>query len=416
MKIKLQYSDKKIPIEINESVDILNPKKIDIESEKKVIIDGFNNPLSKESFEEYIKNKDKLLIIVNDATRPTPTSKIIKYMDEFIEKINDLCFIVACGSHRDPTIDELKFIFGEKYGKYKDRIIFHDAEDKKNMKKIGKTKRGTEILFNKKIFEYKNVIAINSVEPHYFAGYTGGRKSFLPGVASYDTIEHNHKFALEKNACGLKLDGNPVHEDMNEGVSFLKDLDIFSIQVVLTADSELYKITTGDLYISFKKAVEYANKVFCSPIKNKGNIVITVAPPPMDIDLYQSQKALENGKLALEKNGIIILISFCPKGIGPEKFYNLLSSENTSEKVLKTIEKGYKLGYHKAAKIADLDTWADIWAVTNIDENKIKKAFMKPYNDVQKAVDDAIIKTKYKGLKPKIILLPYGSLTVPLIC
>ena len=128
---------------------------------------------------------------------------------------------------------------------------------------MGTTHRGTPVYFNKKIFEYKNVVVINSVEPHYFAGYTGGRKSFLPGVAGYETIEHNHSFALSKDSCALGLKGNPVNEDMIDSVKLIEnDINIFSIQIVLTAEGELYKITTGDLHDSFIKAVEYANNLF----------------------------------------------------------------------------------------------------------------------------------------------------------
>ena len=201
---------------------------------------------------------------------------------------------------------------------------------------------------------------------------------------------------------------------MVEAVNLLeKKLNIFSIQAVLTPSGELYKITVGDIHDSFKKAVEYSKAVSCIKLKQKGNIVLTVAPPPLDIDLYQSQKALENGKLALKEKGIIILYSKCPKGIGPEIFMDLLSSEDSPKDVLNKIKKGYKLGYHKAAKIAELSCHSDIWAVTSIDDKTIKKAFMKPYKNLQKALDDAIKETKQKGKKPRIIIMPSASLTVP---
>ncbi len=131
--------------------------------------------------------------------------------------------------------EEFKFIFGERFETIKDQVFVHDAKDKKMLKYVGKTHRGTPVYFNKKIFEYKNVVVINSVEPHYFAGYTGGRKSFLPGVAGYETIEHNHSFALSKDSCALGLKGNPVNEDMIDSVKLIEnDVNIFSIQIVLT--------------------------------------------------------------------------------------------------------------------------------------------------------------------------------------
>ena len=415
MPIKIPYGKKEIVLETKEKYSILNPCKIDIKDKNEVIDEGFFKPIDSISFEEFASNSEKLLIIVNDGTRPTPTATIIEYLSPILSNHPDVAFLVACGSHRAPTEDEFKFIFGKCYDKMKDKIYVHDAKNSDEIRYIGNSSNGNKIGFNKKLFEYKNVVAINSVEPHYFAGYTGGRKSFLPGVAAYDTIEYNHKHALDEEACCLALHDNPIHEDMTESVNMLKDINIFSIQIVLTPENKLFKITTGNLEKSFQKAVEYANDIFCTPLKNKGNIVITVAPPPLDINLYQAQKAIENGKIALEKNGIIILLADCPKGIGPEKFMNLLSSAETADEVMDKIKKEYKLGYHKAAKIADLCTWADIYAVTSIDDEIIKKAFLKPFSNLQKALDDAVEKIKKKGETPEIIVLPYGSLTVPFI-
>jgi len=279
---------------------------------------------------------------------------------------------------------------------------------------LGKSKNGTEMYINKMISESGNVLVIGSVEPHYFAGYTGGRKSFLPGVASYKTIEMNHKLALSDNACSLALKGNPVHEDMVDAMNVLKDINVFSIQTVLTGDHKIYAVTTGDLLKSFEAAIQYAKKVFCVPLKNKGNIVLTVAPYPMDIDLYQSQKALDNGKLALEHDGIIILVSKCRMGIGEDAFLDLFCKAETPQRVLEVLGDDYKLGYHKAAKMAAIGTHAQMWAVTDLADEIVKKTMMKPYRSIQKAVDDAVKIMQDKGRQPRIIVMPSGSLTIPL--
>jgi lactate racemase len=414
MQISVVYGKEKKTLNIDYECEILKPVEIKLDPEEEILKKAFLNPLNKESFKEFASKSDRLLIIVNDGTRPTTTAKILTYLKPILSNHPDVGFIVACGSHPGPTEEEFKFIFGEEFEKIKDKVFVHDAKDKKNMKYAGKTRRGTPVYFNKKIFEYKNVIAINSVEPHYFAGYTGGRKSFLPGIAGYETIEQNHSFALSKDSCTLKLKGNPVNEDMMESVELIKkEVNIFSIQIVLTPKGEIYNIITGDLHDSFLKATEYANNIFCTPITKKGNIVITVAPNPMDINLYQSQKALENGKLALEKNGVIILVSKCHNGVGPDEFLKLLSKSDTPEKVLDALKKEYKLGFHKSGKIAELATWADIYAVTDIEDKLVKKAFMEPFKNIQDAIDAAIKKIAKNGEKIRIIVMPYGGLTVP---
>jgi len=310
----------------------------------------------------------------------------------------------------------MRFIFGKTYECFKKQIFVHDAKKDENLKYYGKSKRGTEIYVNKMVPETGNVLAINSVEPHYFAGYTGGRKSFLPGVAGFKTIEMNHKFALNNKACTLTLKNNPVHEDMNEMTDFLKNINIFSIQIVLTSDHKIYAVTTGDLKKSFNEAIKYANKVFCVPLKEKGNIVLTAAPYPMDLDLYQSQKALDNGKLALEDNGIIILVSKCRDGVGDPSFLDMLGRADNPKKILEILEHEYKFGAHKAAKIAEIGLRAEIWAVTDLDSTTIRKALMKPYSNIQTALDDAVKAIKKKGKQLKIIIMPAGSLTVPYHC
>jgi len=413
MILNIPYGEKTEKIEINYPVEILVPNKVSCKSHYELIKSALKNPIGFTSFEDFLTKSDKLLVLINDATRPTPTSKIIDNIKDRLMPINDLKFLIATGSHRPPTEEELKCIFGKNYEKFREKIYFHDSKKYENMDYFGKTKRNTEVYFNKVVSEYKNVLIIGSVEPHYFAGFTGGRKSFLPGVASYKTIEMNHKFALNPKAKTFGLNENPVHEDMIEAVKFLKNMNIFSIQSVLTKDNEIYAVTSGKLDDSFKKAVGFCKEIYSVKYKEKGDIVITVAPNPMDINLYQSQKALENGKLALKDNGIIILISKCREGVGQDTFLKLLSKSDSAKELLEILDNGYKLGYHKSAKIAEIASRAEIWAVTDLEDKIIKKAKMKPFSDISSAIYSAISKIKSKKIKPKIIFMPCGSLTVP---
>lgn len=413
MNIDIPYGENQISINIEESFDVLLPRKVEVKDEESIIFNAINNPINRESFDEFLEKTERLLVIVNDATRPTPTHKILELLSSKLEKHIDVKFIVATGSHKPPTIEGYKFIFGENYEVFKENIIIHDSR-KNNMVYRGVSNRRTEIYANPILYKYKNIFVIGSVEPHYFAGYTGGRKSFIPGISAFKTIEMNHSLALNKEAKSLKLDGNPVHEDMVEVADKIIDgLNVFSLQTVVTNDRKIFTAIAGELHASFREAVPYANQVFSTPLKEKGNIVITVAPPPLDVNLYQSQKALDNGKLALQENGILILVSKCRDGVGDDTFLKLLGQASTPEEVYKIIKKGYKLGYHKAAKMAEIATWADIWAVTILNPDIIRKALMKPYNDIQKAVDDAINIIKKRGEKPKIIVLPQGSITIP---
>jgi len=415
MEVNIPYGKEKILVNISEPCEILNPNKIEVKDEKRIVEESLNNPIGMVSFKKFIQNSDRLLVIVNDATKPTPTSKILEYIYPFISNHPDLQFIIAVGTHRPPNEEECRFIFGRFYDIFKEQIIIHDSKNKENMDYLGKTKSDTEVYVNKLVTEIKNIIVIGSVEPHYFAGYTGGRKAFIPGVAAYKTIEMNHQFALSDKACSLNVTDNPIHTDLTDSVNLIKNVNIFSIQTVLTNDYKIYAVKCGDIIQSFNAVIKYANEVYCIPIINKGNIIITVVPHPMDINLYQSQHALENAKLVLDDNGIIILVSKCRMGVGNDAFLEILSKTSTPEEVMEFIGGKYKLGSHKSVRILKIRSKADIFAVTDLDDETIKKAKLKPYSDIQSAVDDAIIKIKGKGKEPEIIVIPSGNFTVPIV-
>lgn len=411
MKIKLPYGKEKIVVEVDDDrvLGVIEPNPVHIGDEAEIIRKGIENPINSKSFDEFIADARDLLFIVNDHTRPTPTAKVLEVIYDKI-KDKDVKFIIATGIHRGPNEDEFDFIFGKYYATLKDRIYVHDSRKDEDMVYLGTSSAGTEMYVNRLGVEAHKLVPISSVEPHYFAGYTGGRKSLLPGIASYKTIEQNHKHALHTQAQMLILEGNPVHEDMIDAIKTIADKEIFSIQTVLDGRKKVYSCTSGHIYDSFLAAIDKAHEVFCVDIEEKADIVVSVADFPADVDLYQSQKALEHGKMALKDGGIIILVSECRDGIGERDYFNLLSSSRTPEEALKKIERGYELGYHKAAKMAELATWAEIWGVTGLEDKDMESAFIKPFPDVQQAIDKALEK---KGDKAKVLFLMDGSLTVP---
>lgn len=413
MQIDIPYGKNDVmPIQIDDGINVsfLEANDVKIKNEEQTIKNAINNPINSKNFIDFIKDAKKVLIIINDATRPTPTKTILKFIYEDIKDI-DFNFIIATGVHRGPTHEEYIQIFGSFYEKIKDKIIVHDAKAKEDMVFLGTSANGTPMYVNKAAIKADKFIIISSVEPHYFAGYTGGRKSFLPGIAGYETIEQNHKLALLSDAKSLALEGNPVNEDMIDAIKTVKQ-EIFSIMTILDKNHKVYATCAGNINDSFYAAIDYANEVFAAPLKEKADIVVAIVKFPQDIDLYQAQKGIENAKLALKKNGIIILVAKCRDGIGGETFAKLLSSSKTPKQVLETIQKGYVLGYHKAGKMAEIGIWAQMWGVTDINPEVISKLFIKPYNNLQIALDDAL---KEKGKDASVLFLMDGGLIVPLV-
>ena len=390
---------------------VFNPNPVAKFDETALIAKALANPINQKSFDEFIAGDEKIVIIVNDGTRPTPTAKVLKQIYPKLREKNKI-FIIATGCHREGTLEEYEMIFGKEiYAEISAKNEVHDHDSKHDeMVFLGESKNGTQMYLNKIVAEAKKVIAIGSVEPHYFAGYTGGRKAFLPGVAKYETIEQNHKLALSADAQALRLEGNPVHEDMIDAMKVLAHIDVFSIQTVLDSEHGVYYASAGHLNDSFYDCVKKADEVFCVNIPRKADIVISVAPYPMDVDLYQAQKALDNGKLALAKDGILIMVAKCRTGIGPKPFFNLMASAPTPQEVLEKISNEFHLGYHKAAKMAEISLWAQTWAVSELSDDEMRAVHLKPYHDLQKALDDALAQ---RGADAGIIILPFGSMTVP---
>jgi nickel-dependent lactate racemase len=235
----------------------------------------------------------------------------------------------------------------------------------------------------------------------------------LPGIASYTTIEANHKQALSPKAHSLALDGNPVHEDMMDALPLIK-APVFALMTVLDKEQKVAAATAGALMESFYVAVEIARKIFCVPVTAKADIVVSVAKFPMDIDLYQSQKAIDNGAIALKDGGTLILVSSCRDGIGDEAYAQLLASAQNPADALERIRAGYKLGYHKAAKMAEVSARATIQAVTELSAMRLKSMFIESASSPQAALDEALEKAKKQGVTvPKILVLPDGCVTVP---
>ncbi len=159
-----------------------------IPDQSRVIADAIHLPVNSQSFDVFLADAGRVLVIVNDATRPTPTAKVLDTIFEPLSK-TDFRFIIATGVHRGPSEEEFVQIFGKYYPQIKDRIIVHDAKKDEDLVYLGDSTNGTPMYVNKAGVEADRIIIISSVEPHYFAGYTGGRKSFLPGIAGYKTVE-----------------------------------------------------------------------------------------------------------------------------------------------------------------------------------------------------------------------------------
>ncbi|MBN2103993.1 nickel-dependent lactate racemase [bacterium] len=386
---------------------VLSPKSDMTEPDHVILNRALLHPFDSPKLDEFIRKDESLLIIVNDSARHTPTARILEMIRPTINK-SDVQFLVATGAHRPPSITELELIFGSYYQTHRSQIFYHDCWRDTDLESVGTTDFGTHVLINRRVLKASKILIIGSVEPHYFAGFTGGRKALVPGVAGFQTIEQNHSHAMSALSEPMKLMGNPVHEDMVEAVRML-DKKIFSIQMVLNNDNRVDAAFTGDIHVSMNMAAERAREVYGIQVSHKADIVLAVTVPPLDSNLYQSQKAMEHARLILNTGGILILVSACSNGIGPDAFYRLLTLNKDFNTVMEIIQQGYKLGYHKAAKWIGLLRQASLFGVTQLDPEILGAIHMTSFTSLQKAIDHAL-----EEKSGKVWVMPSASVTVPI--
>jgi nickel-dependent lactate racemase len=360
-----------------------------------------------------------LLVVVNDATRPTPSADVLgvirPILEEWLERAgNELTFVIATGTHRAALPEEVQRLFGSEVARaHGGRIFCHDSKDGGQLVHLGSTRRGTEVWVNRLLADARSVLVINSVEPHYFAGYTGGRKSLFPGLAGYETVRANHRLSMEPGSVTLTLAGNPVHEDLEEATaSGLAGKETFSIQMVLGKDNRVGFAAAGSLEESFRRAVAAADRQFVLELEKPSEIVVAVAPHPMDCNFYQTNKAIQSGALAVEDGGILIVVSECPFGLGENQtlFDMLAASNSPAEALARVDQEEYVLGVQQAKRVAEILQRAEVWAVTSLPGEKVRAMFMTPFPDVQTAVDAALAR---RGEQAKVLFLTEASITVP---
>jgi len=352
----------------------------------------------------------KISIVINDLTRRVPTEKILDIVFNFlpVEKVR---ILVATGTHSVLTEENLKQILGDLYDKLKSKVACHNCDNRKILEKIGITSSGTPVEISRKFLEAEAVICINSVEPHFFAGFTGGRKSIVPGLAGRDTVIANHSLAKSGEAKSLNLENNPVHLDLMEAAEMAIKSPLFSIQLVLSRNGEIIDLFCGDIAESFYDASKLARDIYSIPIEKTYDIVFAIGEYPLDINLYQLQKAQEHGAEAVSNGGILVVIGACEEGVGSPYFMKLADDYPTAQSALsEAAMSDNRFGIHKLIKTARRLEKIKIWYVTKLDDNVIGKVYFVPKCSPQDALRDAL---DYFGGTANIAVLRDACFLVP---
>jgi len=413
MKLKYGKEEIRLPIENKNIIKILNLEKQEVllNPENK-LRELLKNPIGCSSLRDLIiqKKAKRVLIIVNDITRPTPYEVILPPLLNELKQIGikrkNIIFIIATGIHRNNSQEEIENIFGEDISStYK--FINHNSNDP-YLKDLGKLKSGNELWVDPIVSNVDFIITTGVIVPHYFAGFSGGRKSILPGICGRKTIEANHSKMVHPNARAGNLRGNPVHEEMQEAAEKV-GVD-FNINVVTDENHKIIEIVAGELYKSWLKGVEVCKKTYFCPIKQKAEVIITSAGGyPKDINVYQAQKALENACHAIKPGGTIILLAECTEGYGEPTFEKWIEEANTPDDIIKSLKNKFVLGGHKAYAIARVVKEVEVILISSLSQDKTRKLFFIPMEDISQALN--YVEDKY-GEDFQAYILPSGNTVV----
>lgn len=385
-----------------------NPVEKDLTGEAEVRR-ALQNPIGCPPLKEIVKPGEKIAIITSDITRPMPTYKVMPaLLDELYAagvKAGDVTLVFALGSHRKHTPEEQKKLAGERAFS-EITCIDGDANDCVH---IGVTQRGTPVDIVRCVAEADRRICLGNIEYHYFAGYSGGAKAIMPGVSTRAAIQSNHSRMVEEAACAGKLAGNPVREDIEEAAAMV-GVD-FIVNVVLDEHKEIIHASAGELTLAHRDGCAFLDKLYAIQIPERADIVVvSQGGAPKDLNLYQTQKALDNAKHAVKKGGAIVLIGSCKEGLGEKVFEEWLLNAPTSRSLIDRIHSEFRLGGHKAAAIAMVLENADIHLVSDLEPDFVKSIFLTPYSDAQAAFDAAMEK---QGPNATVLVMPYGGSTLP---
>ena len=399
-----------IVLDGNHPVVILDPKSgsnsADIDT---IVREALSNPIGTQRLCEMVHPGERTVIIVSDITRPCPTPTLLPLILEELSCAgltpDDILIVFGVGSHRKHTEAEKESLVGpEIYKQF--RCVDSDVSQ---VVSLGTTSRGTPVEVFRPVVEADFKIIIGNFEFHYFVGYSGGVKGAIPGVASLRTIEANHAHMIEPNAVAGRYQDNPVRQDIEEAGALL-GID-FVLNVVLDADFNIVAAVAGNPVKSHVIGRQILNQLNLISLAQPADVVVVSAGGyPKDIDLYQSQKALDNARLAVREGGIIVLVAECSEGLGHSLFARWMTEGLSPDQLIGRIREKFVLGGHKAAAIALAMKKADIYLVSAFPDEQARLMGFQPYPSAAAALDAAL---RQAGPGATIAIMPHGASTVP---
>jgi len=418
MEIKLAYGKTGLKVNLPKNIhtEVVEPRFVEgLADQDQAVRDALSFPIQHPPLKESVKKGQRVAIIFSDITRATPYDILIPALLEALDHIpeKDIAFFCATGTHRPATAEELVTILGEEIVN-RFRIVQNDARAEAQFSHVGTTASGNQIHLNKEILEYDFRILTGFIEPHFFAGFSGGGKALMPGMAHVETIRYNHSIQNLKNRLarwGFTY-GNPLWEDVMEAAEFAAPL--FLLNIALNNEKKITGVFAGDLREAHKKGCAFVKDTAMAGLDQAFDVVITSnSGYPLDLNVYQSVKGMSAAEQVVKEGGTIIIAAECWDGIPSGSDY---------ETILRSVEDVPALmEFIKTHEKELQDTWqvyfqamiqmkADVWLYSELDPDVVKGTHLRPVTDMNLLVKDLV---KRYGPTCRICILPEGPQTIP---
>ncbi len=380
---------------------------------------AFANPIGTSLLKDIVKRGNKVVIVVDDITRPTPSELILKWIlkDILAQGISaeDVTILVALGLHRSLTEKEIRVLIGDTiFEQY--RVLNHEPWNREAMTYLGKSKSGNNIWINKFLAEADVKILTGLIRPHPVFGYTGGRKSVLPGVSDGETVLYNHRAEWhlhDTNCDNLIIKDNPAHLD---ALDIAKRVGIdFIVNVVLNRKKEIAKIVAGDVEKAWMEGVSIVDGMSLWKISEKADILISSPGGyPSDQNLYQSLAVPTRKNPVFNDGATIITAAFCEDGIGENRMFKILSAAKRLNDIVENIDKeqitNYELASYAYAYFMLKHKLSYIAVTDGVSKKELKDMFIESADSIQEAVSEAF---RRQGKDARVLVLTDSKNVIP---
>lgn len=418
MKVNLAYGQGWMPVEFPDGrTTIIEPShKAGLPDEKAAVIQALQNPIGELPLLQLLTPKTKLCILFTDITRATPNDRIIPWLLEHLESVvprENITLLNQLGTHRPNTKEELeKMLTPAVVANY--RVLNHEPENEDALVQVGLMSDGTPALLNKHAVAADYRIVTGFIEPHFFAGFSGGIKGIFPGVGGLRSVMSNHGFRNigDPNATFGINDGNPLWEELRNIA--LEAGPSFVLNVTLNEKRAITGVFAGDILKAHKVGTEFVRKSAMQAVDEPFDVVVTTnSGYPLDMNLYQGVKGMSAGARIIKPGGTLILAAECREGIPANSpLDKLLRTVSSPEDLLSLLaQPGFVRAEQWQAQIqAIIQRKARVLVHSKIPDDVIRTAHLQPCHDIAKEVQSCI---EHLGSSARVAVLPQGPLTIP---